>query len=293
MKRVEVFPNFFILGAAKCGTTSLHAYLNQHPDICMSEPKEPFFFEAEFEEGLDFYWEKYFSHYNGEKLIGDARPRNLYLPFVSDRILSVNPDAKFILTLRNPIDRAHSQWWSGYRRQKDKLSFEDAVKTDCDMIESGVRINTPEDYEKYFDTSHKGRPRALPEPIGFFRWYIDRSYYAEHLERYFKVFPRENFKIFLFEDLVSNPQAVVKEACEFLGLDPAPSEDFDYSAHNEAKVMKWKFILRRFFKKPFGGLSSSTKPKIEPSCRKWLAEHFRPHNKRLEEIIGRNLDHWI
>jgi hypothetical protein len=74
-------PTFLLLGAAKCGTTSLAYYLSQHPDVCFSDPKEPIFFEAEYEKGLDHYWQKYFQAWSGERAIGEGRPWNLYLPF--------------------------------------------------------------------------------------------------------------------------------------------------------------------------------------------------------------------
>ncbi len=79
-------PSFFVLGAAKCGTTSLHDYLAQHSDICMSSPKEPFYFEAEQLRGAGWYRSRYFAHWRGEPIVGESRHRNLYLPWVPERI---------------------------------------------------------------------------------------------------------------------------------------------------------------------------------------------------------------
>jgi hypothetical protein len=90
-------PNFFILGAAKCGTSSLRGYLSRHPEVFMSDPKEPFFFEAEYEKGFDFYWRRYFSDWQGEPAIGEARHRNLFLPYVTKRIAASVPDAKLLM----------------------------------------------------------------------------------------------------------------------------------------------------------------------------------------------------
>lgn len=103
-------PSFFILGAAKCGTTSLHAYLGQHPDVCVSDPKEPFFFEAEFDRGATYYFNRYFSHWAGERIVGEARHRNLYMPYIPERILRFNPRARLIICVRNPTERAISHW---------------------------------------------------------------------------------------------------------------------------------------------------------------------------------------
>lgn len=97
------YPDFFILGAAKCGTTSLHAWLDFHPDILMSDPKEPFFFEAEYERGREYYRETYFKHWQGQPLTGDARHRNLYFSYIPERIRELNPAARFIILLRELI----------------------------------------------------------------------------------------------------------------------------------------------------------------------------------------------
>ncbi|MEE9614105.1 MAG: sulfotransferase [Thermodesulfobacteriota bacterium] len=295
MKRKEVFPDFFILGAIKCGTTSLYAWLRQHPEIFMSDPKEPRFFEKEYKKGLDFYWEEYFGGWNGERLTGDARVGNLYFPYVPERIHSVNPDARFILSLRNPIDRALSHWWMHYRRRRDALLFEDAVKKDYGRISKGLTMSTPEEIEAY----EKKVTERLEDP---YRLYIDAGYYAEQIERYLRFFPRERFKIILFEDLCADSEAVTTEACEFLGVDPGECEDFDYSMENTGKPLKRKRVFREFVKRfsmnavkdvMSSGLEAFRgKPRIEPETRKWLAEHYRPHNKRLEGIIGKKLDHW-
>jgi hypothetical protein len=79
-------PTFLILGGAKCGTSSIRYYMDQHPEVFFSTPKEPIFFEAEYERGLDFYWQKYFQGWNGECAVGEARVYNLYLPYVVDHI---------------------------------------------------------------------------------------------------------------------------------------------------------------------------------------------------------------
>ena len=73
-------PSFLIIGAPKCGTTSLWLYLHEHPDVCMSQPKEPFYFDSEYYQGWDYYLETYFSHWDNERAVGDASTHNLHLP---------------------------------------------------------------------------------------------------------------------------------------------------------------------------------------------------------------------
>src|SRR5437016_1099947 len=89
-------PSIFLLGAAKCGTTTLSTLLEGLPDVCFSVSKEPWFFEVEYEQGLDYYRRRYFRHWCGESLLAEGRHRNLYLPWVPQRIHTTNPHAKLI-----------------------------------------------------------------------------------------------------------------------------------------------------------------------------------------------------
>jgi len=119
--------HFFILGAAKCGTSSLYYYLDQHPEILMSTPKETLFFEKEYHQGVDYFRSKYFPNYNGETFLGEARHRNLYLPYIPDRLAKSFPDAKLIIMLRNPVDRAYSHYVHCKNRGIEALNFKDAI----------------------------------------------------------------------------------------------------------------------------------------------------------------------
>ena len=136
--------NFFILGAARSGTTSLYQYLARHPDVLMSTPKEPVFFEAEYENGLAYYRDRYFKGWNGEPALGEARPANLLLSYVAPRIRESFPDAKLVAILRNPVDRAYSHWWVKYCDGIEKRAFVAAVEENLARIASGVRFEGQE-----------------------------------------------------------------------------------------------------------------------------------------------------
>ncbi len=124
------FPSFFVVGAAKSGTTSLHVYLDQHPDIFMSKPKEPFFFEAEYDRGPEYYYRRYFGGWDGQREVGESRHRNLYFPYIPARIHQYNPEALILAILRNPAERAISHWWHWYARGKEDLGLFDALQAD-------------------------------------------------------------------------------------------------------------------------------------------------------------------
>src|SRR4051794_9278975 len=106
----ECFPDFFLIGAPRCGTTSLSRYLADNPQVCFSRPKEPHYFSllaphASLDDLETAYLSRYFSHCRGEhKAIGEGSVSYLYAPYALQQILSINPQAKFIAILRNPLD---------------------------------------------------------------------------------------------------------------------------------------------------------------------------------------------
>jgi len=297
----KFLPNLFILGAAKCGTTTLFSYLNELPDICMSDPKEPFFFEAEFENGLQFYQDKYFSHWNSEPILGDARVSNLYIPWVPNRIYETNPNSKLIVIVRNPIERAFSNWVHFRNAQLDELNFSEAIRADWERIQSGRNYETNEEVEQHTQQlvvnaqGHSGE--------GLYRTYIDRGYYFEQIQRYLKLFPREQLKIYLFEEFVAEPNRVVTEIIEFLELDPTRNRFCEERWENAANVPGWmrklyeqfrfyRFapeISRRFARKI---LRSHRRSKIDQETWFWLRDHYEDRNRELAEFLGRDLSHW-
>ena len=115
-------PNFFILGAPKSGTTTLYHALEKHPAVHLSTPKEPYYFEDEYEQGPEFYWRTYFAAgWKGQSLIGDARAAHLYLPYVPRRIYTTVPEARLVAILRNPVERAFSHWWMRHSHGREPL----------------------------------------------------------------------------------------------------------------------------------------------------------------------------
>ena len=258
-------PSFFILGAAKCGTTSLHGYFGQHPEICVSEPKEPLYFELEFERGSSYYFNRYFSHWKGEPIVGEARHRNLYLPYVPIRIFHYNPSARLIVCVRNPAERAISHWWHWFSRHEEPLSLRGSIQKDLERIQSYVPASDAISFSEH--------ARSLfPNPQGFVRTYLDSGYYYEQILRYLNLFPREQLRVVLFEDLVRDPRRVMDDLFEFVGADPGYALRCDYSPLNQSEL---------------GMLDHA-----DGDILLWLVQHFRFHNELLSHLIGRSLNHW-
>lgn len=292
-------PTFFILGAAKCGTTSLYHYLNAHPDICMSTPKEPRFFEAEYHNGLDYYWKRYFSSvWNGESAIGEARHRNLYLPYVPERIKESVPNAKLIVIVRDPIERAHSHWRHGCSWGLEDLSFEDAISEDLERLQKGITFEGEEGAQLWVSNLNPQNGEST------FRTYVDSGHYSDQIERYLRLFSHEDLKIVFLEDLADDPAEVMADLLSFLGVSSSiEGIEFRRYVTNSrytnlaGEVLKRIGLLDRL---PLGIKRLGRKllnhvgveRRICPSVRKDLAKHYYPFNRDLESLTGRDLSHW-
>ncbi len=210
-------PNLFIIGAPKCGTTSLHGYLAQHPRISMSAVKEPKFFLADGtrprhrgpgdERACRAYvvdrdaYEALFTYPPGPGgYAGESSPYYLWDPGAAPRILDLVPDARLVAVLREPTLRAYSNWADLREQGREKLDFASAM------------------------AAEEERRRLDWEPFWFYR---ELGLYGRQLARLFTVFPRPQVKVLLAEDLAHVPDGPVSEVFEFLGLEPLdrPLED--------------------------------------------------------------------
>jgi hypothetical protein len=203
-------PNLFVIGAPKCGTTSLHQYLNQHPKISMSEVKEPKFFLGEGlppehhgpgdERACAAYvydrsaYEALFRYPDGPgTYAGESTPFYLWHPDAPGRIHQTVPDARLVAVLREPTTRAYSNWADLRAQGREKLSFDDGMAAEGDRARQGW------------------------EPFWFYR---SLGLYGAQLTRLFEVFPRTSVKVVLAEDLEDAPGPIVDEILRFLALEP-------------------------------------------------------------------------
>jgi len=186
-------------GTQKGGTSALDAFLRQHPEICLpNDLKEVHFFDREeaFRTGNPDY-EKYHGHFRPEpqhRTIGEASPIYMYWNAAPSRIQTYNPQMKWILILRNPVDRAYSAWNMERNRSADKLSFEQAVARESERCRE-----------------------ALPLQHRVYS-YLDRGFYSKQVHRLFELFGRENCLVLLNEDLQSNHDTTLQSVFDFLGV---------------------------------------------------------------------------
>ncbi len=292
-------PNFFLLGAAKSGTTSLYYYLAQHPQVCISEPKEPRFFEKEYAQGMEFYWQTYFKNWRDEPFIGDACPRNLFLPYVPARIKAQCPEAKLLVLLRNPVDRAFSAWWMRYSLGVEKLPFEQAIQANLEQQRSGFTLAGADGEELWCKAMHWGGAY----PYVKYRWYLEEGYYAQQLLHYLALFSREQLKVVFLAEL-KDALGLTNRVLSFLGATPLAAVD---ATPQMVGTPKAGLPLLRIMQKTRiqslipqgirdGGARLLTryskKPDMSPAMRLWLMEHYRPYNQQLELLLGKDLSHW-
>jgi hypothetical protein len=298
-------PNFFLIGTAKGGTTSIHHYLSQHPDVVMSEPKEPLFFQTEYERGVDYYVSTYFTNYNGQKVVGDAAPQHLYLPYVARRIHATVPTARLAVICRDPVERAISSYWHSASRGVETKPFEEAIERNIERMSRGPCFETEEEGNLYAEIAKKGKDH-LQRAFGF---YIEPGYYARYIEMYRSLFGKDKLKILFFEDLQRDPNGTINQLLDFLDLPPVALQDVRVQNQAVSKpaarmirllsgipaVQRISPHRRAKIKRQIGRLLSGghkVKLEVSPAARRRLVEHYRPHNRRLAEITGRDLSHW-
>lgn len=193
--------NFLIAGTQKGGTASMHKYLKQHPDVCVSDIKEIRFFVTNkyFTKNQNIE-QNYLNYHTGfspkskHKVFGEATPKYMYDEEAVKRIAAYNPDMKFILLLRDPIERAYSHWNMFRDMGKEKDDFSTVIRIENLEIKDLV----PKQNRKYS--------------------YIDRGFYSEQIKFLWKYFPKENICIIKSNDLQSKPLQTLNIVFDFLNI---------------------------------------------------------------------------
>jgi hypothetical protein len=255
----RTLPGFLILGAQKAGTTALYAYLRRHPAVMGPSWKEVSFFDRHFVRGPTWYRGQFPNsvrvellrrRLGVEPLSGEATPSYLFHPLAPERVAALLPGVRLIALLRNPIDRTYSGYQHEVALRRERLSFEEALERE--------ESRTAGEVEKLV---------ADPRYFSYAWWnytYRARSLYAEQLERWFAVFPRERLLILQTEELGADPAAAYGRVLDFLGLPPH-------------RLGSYPRIYDRDY------------APMRPETRKRLAEEFAEPNARLYELIGRDL----
>ena len=188
-------PDFLGLGTQKGGTTTLHRLLRKHPDVFLPACKEVHFFDQNYNSGEAWYRE-HFAAARADQRCGDITPFYLFHPDVPGRIYQDIPNARLIVLLRDPVERAISQVFHAQRLGFEPLPIDEALAAEQGRLATG----DPYSFQKHS--------------------YLSRSHYLEQLDRYEALFPREQLLILRSEDLFSTPERVWQKLLSFLELKP-------------------------------------------------------------------------
>lgn len=257
---LRAMPNFIIIGASKCGTTSLYNYLIKHPNIKSAFQKEPNFFDIHFDKGITFY-KSQFPLYRKGLITGEASPTYLFYPPTPQRIASLIPSVKLIVLLRNPIDRAYSLYHHNlkYLGNKDPYSFEKAIRQEPKRLDKKL--------EKILEdeSSYDRKDYYILHKKYYHRAYLRSCIYINFIKQWLNVFSREQVLILKSEDLYNNPANTYEKTLQFLNL-------------------------QRYNLQEYHNYHPNYYPEMDTATRNYLIDYFKPYNKLLGEYLKVDFD---
>lgn len=258
----RVLPDYLIIGAERCGTTSLHNYLSKHPFVVPPARKDIHFFNLNYGRGANWYrthfptrsYKQYSTRIRGKGFAtGDVTPSYLFHPHAPRRVREILPRVKLLVLFRNPVERAFSHYQMALRDGYETLPFEEAIEKEEERLRGELEKMLEDD--RYYSA-----PRHLYS-------YLSRGLYVDQLTTWMNFFPREQILVLKSEELYRDPAGVLRRTQEFLGL--PWREPGEYRKYNHA---------------PYPGLESAV--------RKRLIDYFEPHNERLYELLGETDPGW-
>jgi hypothetical protein len=292
-------PDTFIVGTFKAGTSTMWRELNQHPQVFMSEVKEPMFFgqdlSSRYRRMTEDEYLALFKDAREDQRAGEASPWYLYSTTSAREIREFNPEARIIVMLRNPVDVMYSQHSQlVYNLREDLTDFAEALAAEGDRA-AGKRI--PADAL---------RPEAL--------LYRRSVRFPEQVSRYLDCFGRERVHFIVFDDLAADAAGVYRSTLNFLGVDAA--FEIEHTVENANKASRSRLVQRLVFAPPkplrsvYGRLRTMPmmhrvrdriarsnvervkRQPMDPQLRRQLTAEFAPQVEELGELIGRDLSAW-
>jgi len=298
----ENLPNFFIIGAAKSGTTALFDVLKQHPELYFPYQKEPNFFsnEKSYSKGLAWYEQTYFKNASKYPARGEASPHYIYWSEkTAARIAEMegSKNIKIITMFRDPVKRAYSHYWMLAHRELEDLPFAEAINAEEERL------------KMYHDELNE---------VGSLRYgYFRGGQYASLLQPYFSHFPRENLHFILLDDLQNDFSDTMRRLANFINI--GNNFVFNSTASNPAYIPRNQ-RLHRFLHHPSGpmyqviravlkttsrqfqyrlrrkivdfNLKPSPNPPMDREVEVFLRAKYQNEIEQLEKMIGRNLEQW-
>ncbi len=245
--------DFLVVGAQKSGTTTLHSYLDDHPQIQMASKKEVHFFNnnqffLNSEPDYDFY-HSWFNFDDNAKLRGEVTPAYLYCRDAAVRIWQYNPAMKIVIILRSPIERAFSHWNMEINRGAESLGFEEA------LLKESERCGETLPLQHYVYS------------------YLDRGFYSSQIREYWRCFGKKQILVLKYDDLRENLTLLLEELFDFLEIDGALISDF---VSHKKVLHKAKYAVS-----------------MDRSSSELLLKHYKYEILQLESMLGWDCSHWL
>lgn len=302
---MSALPNFFLLGPPKCGTTAIVAELARHPEVFISEPKEPNYFV--YQGGNPYCWdplgkdslkwyEGIFANAVGTTAVGDASPYYICCHHVAAEIRHYNPNAKLIAVLRNPVYRAFSMYRYWNSGSETELSTEDFV------------------HKFHSEGLFRNFELSVTHRVG---WLKETGFYYRHLDRYRKAFPAEQLQVLFYSDLVTDPNDFYRHIFQFLEVDAEEvqirNEIINRTVEPRFRMLNslinrpgtnpvGQFLKRSFLRKPLRGVRPILNRINQRDARRELSfpkeryeELIKPYLRDIEELetfCQRDLSGW-
>jgi hypothetical protein len=250
-------PTFIIAGAARSGTTYLYNLLDHHPGIFLAKPRAPepkfFLVDEEYARGLDYYSERFFTSGAQIAVRGEKSANYLESPVVPVRIAQDLPATKLIFILRDPVERAFSNFLWSTRNGHETLGFAEAIEREAERESS------------YAPKVRFARPFS----------YLSRGMYARLLAPYLRLFPREQVKIVLHDDILSNPEDVTLDLMKFIGAEPIlPPVNLRERVNTSRDRDETRDQV------------------LGEDMRRRLRDYYAEPNRELADLLGRDLSRW-
>lgn len=265
-------PDFLIIGAKRSGTSTLFSLLSEHPEVYGGD-KEIHYFDFNLDKGIGWYRD-HFQDAQPDQIAGEATQTYLFDPNIPERIASTLPDVKLIAILRDPVQRAYSEYRYAVARGLEDLTLEEAIETEPERA--------AQSYPDFLSKS-----------------YVQRGMYQQQLERVLEFFPRSHLHVVLLEDLMVSPDLVYADLCRYLGIDDGflPSDisrrvnpTLRFRSLTVRRLAKGKGLLGRVA----GKLNQRPDDSVpmRPETRNELAARFESSNRGTGRILRRDLAEW-
>ena len=253
-------PDFVILGGQRCGTSSMYKYLGRHPQVAPSLRKETEYFTIDYDKGEAWYRAHFpmrvrrtMAQVRGRRLVTfEATPDYLFDPRAPGRLANMLPEAKLVIMLRDPVERAFSHYHHNVRLGLEDLSFRDAIAAESARIAPDIQAM---------------RHNPLDRLVKYRRYsYLSRGNYGEQIARWFDLFERDRFLFILAEDFFKQPEDALHALEAFVGVDTWSPPDFvNYS---------------------YTGSDIADNPELPPDLRRELERHFASSHSDIESLTG-------